>query len=487
MTSITRFNEIFTEIELIIGRTRPSTVCYLGAGVFHTHARWIRFQSVGAGGGRLLLTMTSAGRWTPMRLTGRSFHWPLVLVGALVIARASTPGIAQTGAAGVAADPSVQRALEFARATEQDAIRDQIRLCEIPAPPFGEAMRAAAYATAMRASGLTNVRTDGVGNVLGERPGRNRKPHLVLSAHLDTVFPAEVPVSVTRDKNWLRGPGISDDCRGLAVVLAVARALDAAKVQTDGPITFVGTVGEEGLGDLRGVRALHENTLREQIHRFVSVDGGGYAITNVGVGSRRYRVAFRGPGGHSFDNFGRANPVNAVGLAIARLARLEVPSVPRTTYSVGRISGGTSINAIPTEAWMEVDLRSADAAALKKLDAGFQASVRAALEEENTRRKSHEALTVSIDLVGNRPAGRSDQASPAVEAAVASLRALGLPVRLVEGSTDANFPMSAGISSIAIGGGGVGRDGHSPRESFDTTESWRGTQLVTLLAVALTK
>jgi acetylornithine deacetylase/succinyl-diaminopimelate desuccinylase-like protein len=395
--------------------------------------------------------------------------------------------MAQTGVAGLAADPSVRRALDFARSTEQDTVREQIRLCEIPAPPFGEAMRAAAYAQSMRAAGLTNVRIDSVGNVLGERPGRTRRPHLVLSAHLDTVFPADVPVSVTRDKNWLRGPGIADDCRGLAVVLAVARALEAAKVQTEGPITFVGTVGEEGLGDLRGVKALYASTLREQSHRFVSVDGDGYAITNVGIGSRRYRVTFRGPGGHSYDDFGRANPVNAVGLAIARVSRLEVPVAPRTTFSVGRIGGGTSINSIASEAWMEVDLRSADEAALKQLDAAFQASVRAALEEENGRRKSHDALTVAIESVGNRPAGRTDPASTVVETAMATLRALGLPVRLDERSTDANLPMSVGISSIAIGGGGVGRDAHSPRESFDTSESWRGTQLVTLLAVALAR
>jgi tripeptide aminopeptidase len=328
---------------------------------------------------------------------------------------------------------------------------------------------------------------DSVGNVLGDRAGRTRRPHLVLSAHLDTVFPADVPVSVTRDKNWLRGPGIADDCRGLAVVLAVARALAAAKVQTEGPITFVGTVGEEGLGDLRGVKALYVNRPREQSERFVSVDGGGYGITNVGIGSRRYRVTFRGPGGHSYDNFGRADPVNAVGLAIARLSRLEIPVDPRTTYTVGRIGGGTSVNSIATEAWMEVDLRSADEAALKQLDAGFQASVRAALDEENRRRKSHDAITVAIDLVGNRPAGRTDSASPVVETAIATLRTLGLPIRLDERSTDANLPMSVGISSITIGGGGVGRDAHSPRESFDTTESWRGTQFVTLLAVALAR
>src|SRR4030095_347183 len=178
-----------------------------------------------------------------------------------------------------------------------------------------------------------------------------------------------------------------------------------------------------------------------------SVDGDGYAITNVGIGSRRYRVTFRGPGGHSYDDFGRANPVNAVGLAIARVSRLEVPVAPRTTFSVGRIGGGTSINSIASEAWMEVDLRSADEAALKQLDAGFQASVRAALDEENRRRKSHDALTVAIDLVRNRPAGSTEHASPAVETAMATFRALGLAVRLDARFTDSQPPMSDCISA----------------------------------------
>lgn len=386
----------------------------------------------------------------------------------------------------LAVEPSVRAALDLAKRWEEDTIQEQIRLCEIPAPPFGETKRAAAYAQAMRAAGLTNVRIDTVGNVLGERRGRNARPHLVLSAHLDTVFPADMPVRVTRDKNWLRGPGIGDDCRGLAVLLAVVRALNAAQVRTEGSITFVGTVGEEGLGDLRGVKALFTTSLR-QADRFVSVDGDGYGITNVGVGSRRYRVTFRGPGGHSYDNFGRANPVHALGNAIARIARLEVPSSPRTTYAVGRIGGGTSVNAIAADAWMEVDLRSSDAAALAQLEAGFQASVRSALEEENGRRRNHDALTVNIDLVGNRPAGRTAIDSRIVETTIATLNSLALPVRLDEGSTDANLPMSLGIPSITIGGGGVGRDVHSPRESFDTTDSWKGTQLVTLLAVALSR
>jgi acetylornithine deacetylase/succinyl-diaminopimelate desuccinylase-like protein len=381
----------------------------------------------------------------------------------------------------------VRRALDLVRSSEQDTIRDQIRLCEIPAPPFGEAARAAAYAESMRAVGLSNVRLDPAGNVLGERRGRSAKPHLVLSAHLDTVFPPDVSVRVSRDRNWLTGPGIGDDCRGLAVVLAVARALNGAGVQTSGSITFVGTVGEEGLGDLRGVKTLFSTTLRGRADRFVSVDGAGYGITNVGIGSRRYRVTFSGPGGHSYENFGRANPVNALGLAVAHLSRLELPAIPRTTFSVGRIGGGTSINSIATDAWMEVDLRSADDGALLKLDAGFHESVRRALDEENARRKSHDPLSVAVDLVGNRPAGRAEPSADIVETAVATLNALALPVTLSDGSTDANLPMSLGIPAIAIGGGGVGRDAHSPRESFDTTESWKGTQWVALLAVALSR
>jgi tripeptide aminopeptidase len=405
----------------------------------------------------------------------------------LLVLQPSSAGTARVSdVAALVAEPSVRAALDAARRFEEATIQQQIRICEIPAPPFEEAKRAAAYAQAMRAAGLANVRIDTAGNVLGERRGRRARPHLVLSAHLDTVFPAELPVRVTRDKNWLRGPGIGDDCRGLAVLLAVVRALDAAQVQTEGPVTFVGTVGEEGLGDLRGVKALFANTVR-QVDRFVSVDGDGYGITNVGVGSRRYRVTFRGPGGHSYDNFGRANPVHALGLAIARLTRIEVPAVPRTTFSVGRIGGGTSINAIATEAWMDVDLRSGDAAALAQLDAAFQASIRGAVEEENKRRRSHDPVIVEIELVGNRPVGRTPTDTHIVETTIATLNALALPVRLNEGSTDANLPMSLGVPSITIGGGGVGSDVHSPRESFDTTDSWKGTQLVTLLAVALSR
>jgi acetylornithine deacetylase/succinyl-diaminopimelate desuccinylase-like protein len=381
--------------------------------------------------------------------------------------------------------PDVRAALESARRDEPQAIDDQIRLCEIPAPPFKEANRARAYANAFRSLGLRNVRVDTQGNVLGERPGRTSRPHLVLSAHLDTVFPEGTNVRVTREGNVLKGPGIGDDCRGLALLLAVVRALNHANVETPGTITFVGTVGEEGLGDLRGVKALFGETLRGQIDRFVSVDGSGYGITHRAVGSRRYRVTFKGPGGHSYSAFGLANPAHALGRAVAAFADLHVPADPKTTFAVGRIGGGTSVNAIPFDAWMEVDMRSVDAAALQALESGFLEAVDEALTAENARWNQNGRLTVEKELVGDRPAGLTPASSPIVEAAVSVTTALGLPSTLDDGSTDANTPMSLGIPAITIDAGGRGTGAHALEETFDTAESWKGTQRALLLAIAL--
>src|SRR5437867_5812053 len=218
--------------------------------------------------------------------------------------------------------------------------------------------------------------------VLGERPGQAARPHLVFSAHLDTIFPEGTNVKVKREGTVLRGPGIGDDCRGLAVVLGVIRALEKGRLQTPGTITFVGTVGEEGLGDLRGVKELFRETLKSQIDRFVSVDGTGLGTTYVAVGSRRYRVTFRGSGGHSYGSFGVANPIHALGRAIDAVADFQVQQEPRTTFSVGRIGGGTSVNASPTEAWMEIDLRSADPAALRSFYARFHKAVDQSLAQD---------------------------------------------------------------------------------------------------------
>lgn len=410
-----------------------------------------------------------------------------VLVGVLV-AVASGPVFAQQDAGNIGArllnDAAVKTALEAIRAAEPQTIEDQVRLCEVEAPPFKEAKRADVYARMFREAGLQNVRIDKEGNVLGDRPGLQPRPRLVLSAHLDTVFPEGTDVRVKRDGGILRGPGIGDDCRGLAVVLAVVRTMNQAKLQTPGTITFVGTVGEEGLGDLRGVKYLFNEGMKGQIDRFVSIDGTGLGITHIAVGSLRYRVTFKGPGGHSYGAFGLSNPIHALGRAMAAIAEFQVPREPKTTFSVGRIGGGTSVNAIPFEAWMEVDMRSADPASLQALDAKFHKAVDDAMKDEDAR-WNRRVLSVDKVVVGNRPAGQTPANSPIVQAAVSVTRALGFAATLDEGSTDSNIAMSLGIPAITIDAGGRGTGSHALDEAFDPTDSWMGTQRALLLAIAL--
>jgi tripeptide aminopeptidase len=384
-------------------------------------------------------------------------------------------------------DASVKAALDAVVRNEPQTIEDQIALCEIPAPPFKEAVRAESFRKRLLALGLRNVRTDKAGNVLGDRPGLAPRPHLVVAAHLDTVFPEGTPVRPRREGTLLSGPGIGDDCRGLAVLLAVVRALDEAHVQTAGSITFVADVGEEGLGDLRGTRALFSETLKGTIDRFVSIDGAGIGITNEAVGSFRYKVTFKGPGGHSYGAFGIANPVHALGRAIAEIGEFQVASEPKTTFNVGRVGGGTSINSIAMEAWMEVDMRSAHQPSLVSLDARFHKAVDHALAAENERWGGRGRLTVETELLGRRPGGHTASDSSIVQSALSVSRALGLEPRLGEGSTDSNVPMSMGIPAITVGGGGRGSGGHSLSETFDSADSYKGTERVLLLAVALTQ
>jgi tripeptide aminopeptidase len=382
-------------------------------------------------------------------------------------------------------DAAVKTAIDQVRRDEAQVIEEQVRLCEIPAPPFKETARAEAFRQAFQTAGLQNVRIDRAGNVLGERPGLAPRPHLVFSAHLDTVFPEETSVQTARAGAIIKGPGIADDCRGLAVVLAVVRSMNAAGIRTPGSITFVGTVGEEGLGDLRGVRHLFNGELKGRIDRFVSIDGAGLGITHVAVGSLRYRVTFKGPGGHSYGAFGIANPVHALGRAIGRIADLQVPRLPKTTFNVGRIGGGTSVNTIAADAWMEVDMRSADPAALTALDAGFQKALDIALAEEHERWGNRGRLTMEKTVVGNRPAGAVAADAPIVVAAVSVTRALGVQPRLDEGSTDSNIPISLGVPAVTIDGGGSATGTHTIAETFDTTDSWLGTARALLLAIAL--
>ena len=385
---------------------------------------------------------------------------------------------------------TVKTVADLARQKEDETIARQIRFCEVEAPPFAEAARAEVLRREFRSVGLSNVRVDRVGNVLGDRRAAIdgppvSGPRLVVAAHLDTVFPAGTPVAVTREGASLKGPGIGDNCRGLAVLVGIVRLLDEARVRTPGPITFVANVGEEGLGDLRGVRALFNETMKGAIDRFVSIDGPGLHITNVAVGSYRYRVTFTGPGGHSFGAFGLPNPAHALGRAAAAIAAFTVPNEPRTTFNIGRIGGGTSVNAIPSEAWMEVDMRSTDPKELASLDERFHRAVDAAVVEENTRWGRPNVVSVTKDRVGNRPAGTTSPDSAIVRAAREAGQSLGLTVPLGEGSTDSNLPISFGIPAITIGGGGRGAGAHSPTESFDASNSWQGTANAALITILL--
>ena len=382
-------------------------------------------------------------------------------------------------------DPAVRAALDAVRAGEAQTIDDQVRFCEQPAPSLQEAARGEMLRQGFQQLGLRNVRVDKAGNVLGERPGSIGRPHVVLSAHLDTVFPEGTNVKVKREGSVLHGPGIGDDCRGLAVLVATIRTLRQAGIRTVGTVTFAATVGEEGLGDLRGVRQLFNDAPAGTIDRFVSIDGSGLGITNVGVGSRRYRVTFNGPGGHSFAAFGLPNPIDAMGRAIAKIAEFQVPKDPKTTFNVGRVGGGTSVNSIPAEAWMELDLRSSDRASLAALDARLQKAIDSAVAEENEHWRTPRLITVTRDQVGDRPAGATSPESPIVRIATAVHQALGLPVTFSESSTDSNLPMSLHVPAITIGGGGRGTAVHAVSESFDATDSWEGTARAVLLTIAL--
>jgi acetylornithine deacetylase/succinyl-diaminopimelate desuccinylase-like protein len=410
----------------------------------------------------------------------------LAALGLLVpLLQGAAPAPDEATARRLLARPDVAAAVDSLKAREPATIDDQIALSQVPAPPFKEAARAEAVRQRFAAAGLSDVRIDRVGNVHGVRRGRAARPHVVISAHLDTVFPEGTDVRVTRSGTLLKGPGIGDDARGLAVLVAIARTLAQSSIQTAGTVTFVATVGEEGLGDIRGARHLVNTELAGTIDAFVSIDGTGLDITATGVGSRRYKVSFSGPGGHSYGAFGTANPIHALGRAIAAVSDLTVPASPRTTFNVGRIGGGTSVNAIPFEAWFEIDLRSTDAAALADLDARVRAIVDRAAAAENARWGRANQVTATMTVVGDRPAGATPAGSAIVRAALGATAAIGEHAALREGSTDANAAMVLDIPAITIDGGGRGGGAHAVGETFDTTDAWKGTVRAFLLTLAL--
>ena len=383
--------------------------------------------------------------------------------------------------------PQVRAALAAARRDNAWTLDQQASICEIPAPPFKEAARAAEYRKRLEALGLTNVRIDAEGNVIGERRGAGGGPTVMISAHLDTVFPEGTDVKVKRAGTTMTAPGIGDDCRGLAVLLATAKAMNAARVRTAGTVLFVGTVGEEGAGNLRGVRHLFTKELPGKVNYFISVDGTGLDVTSRAVGSARYRVTYKGPGGHSYGAFGMPNPIHALGRAIAKVGEIQVPTTPKTTFNVGVVSGGTSVNSISATGVMDVDLRSESQAALDTVDARFRAAVSAALAEENARwPASRVRLTVQVEEIGKRPAGAQPDSALIVRTAVAAGRALGAAPETSASSTDANIPMSLGIPAITIDGGGRGTGAHSLGESYDDgAQGWLGAQWAVLIVAGL--
>jgi acetylornithine deacetylase/succinyl-diaminopimelate desuccinylase-like protein len=394
----------------------------------------------------------------------------MVFVFASVGALPATAQVSGTGMTPLVQGAQFRRAAAFIEADYDRFVRELIALTEIPAPPFKEERRARAYLDLLRQHGLADVEMDPEGNVMGIRRGIGNGPMLAVVAHLDTVFPEGTDVTVKRDGTRLRAPGIGDDTRGLAFVLAVIRAMDAAKFRTSGDILFVGNVGEEGEGDLRGVKyLLHKGKYKDRIKRFLAVDGGDQSsLTRGGVGSKRYRVAFKGPGGHSYGAFGLVNPAYAMASAIARFADVQVPGSPRTTYNVGVVAGGTSVNSIPFEVSMDVDLRSESCAELRKVDATFVAIVKTAVDEENRARSTREGrITADLKVIGERPCGETPVDSPMVRSVAAVVEAFGMKPTYTFGSTDSNIPMSLGIPALTVGRGGPGGRAHSPDEWTD--------------------
>lgn len=363
-------------------------------------------------------------------------------------------------------------AAAFAHIAEghEASLQNLVTLTEVPAPPFAEEARAAVFADMMRATGFGDVTIDEVGNVIARRAGAAASHSVMMVAHLDTVFPDGTDVTVRIEGNRYTAPGIGDNTRGAVMLLQIASAIAAADIRTQGDIVLVGNVGEEGLGDLRGVRHL----FLEEVNRpdvFIAIDGGDDArLVTSAVGSTRFRVTFNGPGGHSWGDFGDANPHHASARAITRFVNAARPITqegPRSSYNIGRTGGGTSVNSIPFESWFEVDMRSGNPAKLAALEAVFQQAMVDGLEAENAVRGDGDLLTIDIEAIGNRPAGESDPSSPLILRARALLEADGITPSLVASSTDSNIPISLGIPAITISRCGTSARAHSLDEYWE--------------------
>jgi tripeptide aminopeptidase len=399
--------------------------------------------------------------------------------------RAEPPGSIDAAYQAIVGNAKVKAALDTIKADDAATFAEQKRITEIAAPPYKEKVRAEYYLKRMQELGLKDASIDAEGNVIALRKGTGGgRPKLAIAAHLDTVFPEGTDVTVKEKDGVVTGPGIGDDARGLVALLSIIKAMNTNGLATVGDILFVGDVGEEELGNLRGMKALFRD--HTDIDGFISIDGLGIdRVVNQATGSHRYEMIFKGPGGHSFQEFGLPSAIHAMGRAIAMIADLQTPSDPKTTFTVGTVSGGTSVNAIAAEARMAVDMRSNSTEELLKLEARLLDLVKQAVRDENARWKT-DRLSVEIKLIGDRPAGMVAADSPVVLAAQKSVAAVapGQKVGLAGSSTDSNQPMSLGIPAVTIGGG-EGGNWHSRNEWYKPVDAWLGPQRAMLTVLML--
>jgi tripeptide aminopeptidase len=394
----------------------------------------------------------------------------------------------------LAASPEVRSAFNWFRAQEPQFAQWQMEMARIPAPPFGESARAAWLSERFREVGLDDVRIDDVGNVFGTHPGFGRR-YISLSAHIDTVFPANTPLNIRQQGTRIYGPGVSDNGAGVAAMLALAALFRTVRIRHALPFVFIGNVGEEGEGDLRGMRHIFATPRwKDSIAYSLVLDGAGAdTIVAEALGSRRFEVIVRGPGGHSWSDFGAPNPIVILAKAIETFSATVVPSTPKTTFNIGVIRGGTSVNSIPESASMKVDIRSTSMAEMERLEQSLRAALNRAIEEEtmtaemrSTAQKRPSGVNCEVVVIGNRPAGELQPGARILQVVRAVDTHLGNAAQVQRASTDANVPLSIGREAVAIGGGGSGGGAHTLQEWFDSGGRELGLKriLLTMLALA---
>ena len=394
----------------------------------------------------------------------------------------------------------MQEAFAFVKEDAEHTLEQQLKLVKIPSPSNHEEEKAKYFKELMEAEGCS-AEIDDVWNVFTRIKGTGEGPTVCITAHTDTVFPLDTPLEITEKDGRYTCPGIGDDTRGLAEILSILRTIKKCGLKPKGDIIIGSNVCEEGLGDLKGTRNFFKNHAKE-VDGFISIDGIGSVVIYGGTGSLRYRVTFRGPGGHSYGSFGLVNPIFAMGRAINNISEIRTPLSPKTTFCVGVVEGGMSVNSIASECSMLVDLRSDGKNELDELNQKFQACIKKAVEDENNRwteeRKVKQGgmgwcfdrnarITVELELLGNRPVGNQPIDCPIVQAAADACNVMGTaPEYMPNGSTDANIPISLGIPAISVNGGGKSAGMHSTKEWFEPKDSYIGVQRNLLTLFALT-